>query len=506
MKKLLKYVQEVWKGVDMDAATFLLITTFILLIIKTGLATFVALHAWNHRPARWFVLLVASIVLLNIFNIVQYQPDDERTAYIGMLGIRVVLAFLQITMLLLLSALFVPQWWQGSRPIIWITLPYVVIFVMLVIDILAGTGVFVQGVVATETGYQIITDSQAGVIVRRLFPLSWLMHLSILLVSFVRSRMERITIMLLAVTLVVAGAMHFVKPIVPIAGPLTAPVSTILLLIALAYAVMRTRLIVPTRTALGLALQAMDEAVIVLDQQGQIVYSNPSAMHMGLDSDETVEMALATTNGHTFDVSSSLQATDQADLISHGTLTVHNRRIALTATPVTNNVGQCQGTLLMGRDITEIEHYTRQLEQERHRLANVVSQLQAEKRERDQLAAVVRQLSLPLIPVTQGVLILPLIGDFDVERAEDFITVLLQGIEREHARLVLIDITGIPGMDTASANGLLRGIQAAALLGARCVLVGIRPEMAETLVALNLNLDALSTAATLEQALQRELR
>ncbi len=490
----------------MDTATFLLISTFILLIIKTGLATFVALRAWDHRPARWFVLLVVSIVLLNIFNVMQYQSDNERTAYIGVLGTRLVLAFLQIAMLLLLSALFVPQWWQGSRPIIWITLPYVVIFVVLGIDILATTGVFVQGVVATETGYQVISTPQAGVILRRMFPLSWLMHLSILLVAFVRSRTARIMIMLLAVTLVVAGAMHFLKSSLPIAGPLTAPVSTILLLIALAYAVMSTRLIVPIHIALDLALQAMDEAVIVVDQQGQVVYSNPRAMHMGLHDEEIVEMALAKTNGHTLDASSPPQAIDQDEPIVNSTLTLHNRRIALTTTPVTNNAGQRQGTLLMGRDITEIEHYTRQLEQERHGLAKVISQLQAEKRERDQLAAVVRQLSLPLIPVIQGVLILPLIGNFDEERAEDFITILLQGIKRERARLVLIDMTGIPGLDTASANGLQRGIQAASLLGARCILVGIRPEIAETLVALNVNLEGCSTAGSLAQALQRELR
>lgn len=490
----------------MDAFVFLVITTFILLIIKTGLATFVVLRAWNHPPARWFVVLVASIVLLNIFNIVQYQPEDARTAYIGMIGTRVVLAFFQISMLLLLSALFVPQWWQGSRPIIWITSPYVVIFVMLVIDILAGTGVFVQGVVATETGYQIVSGSQVGVILRRLFPLSWLMHLSILLVAFAHSHTARATIMLLSITLVVAGAMDFLKQIVPIVGPLTAPIATILLLIALAYAVLRTRLIVPTRAALDLALQAMDEAVLVLDQQGQVVYSNPSAMHMGLYSNEIVQIALATTNGHIPHASLPAQATDQADLTSNGTLTLHGRQIALSVTPVINNAGQRQGMLLMGRDVTEIERYTRQLEQEHHYLAEVIHQLQTEKRERDQLAAVVRQLSLPLIPVMQGVLILPLIGQFDVDRAKDFSTVLLQGIERERARLVLIDMTGIPGMDMASANGLLRGIQAATLLGARCVLVGIRPEIAETLVALNLNLDGLSTAATLEQALQRELK
>lgn len=255
---------------------------------------------------------------------------------------------------------FVPQWWQGSRPIIWITLPYAVIFSALLIDLLSDTGIFVQSVVTTETGYRIITDTQAGVIVRRLFPLSWLMHLSILLVAFVRSRTARTTIMLLSVTLVIAAAMHFIKQSLPIAGPLTAPVVTILLLIALAYAVMRTRLIVPIRIALDLALQAMDEAVIVLDQQGHVVYGNSRAMDVGLCADEIVQVALVTANGDASHASLPAQAPDQADLTTNGTLTLHDRRIALTVTPVTNHTGQCQGLLLMGRDVTEIERYTRQ--------------------------------------------------------------------------------------------------------------------------------------------------
>ena len=84
--------------------------------------------------------------------------------------------------------------------------------------------------------------------------------------------------------------------------------------------------------------------------------------------------------------------------------------------------------------------------------------------------------------------------------------VLMAGIEQARARLVLIDITGMPLLDTAGAAGLLRGVRAAALLGARCVLVGVRPEIAQSLVALGVPLAELATAATLQQAVHNELR
>jgi anti-anti-sigma regulatory factor len=117
----------------------------------------------------------------------------------------------------------------------------------------------------------------------------------------------------------------------------------------------------------------------------------------------------------------------------------------------------------------------------------------------------VRGLSLPLIPVLDGVLVPPLIGAFHSARIAEFAQVLLDGIERSGARLVLLDMTGMPLIDQPAAAGLLRGMRAAALLGARCVLVGVRPEIAEELGALDAPLGAMHTAPTLQQALRSVL-
>jgi anti-anti-sigma regulatory factor len=182
------------------------------------------------------------------------------------------------------------------------------------------------------------------------------------------------------------------------------------------------------------------------------------------------------------------------------------RQIECLVAPVADAHGRLLGTLLLGRDVTEVEQHTALIEQERARLAETVRQLEAEQVERAQLAATVQELSLPLIPVLDGVLVLPLIGAFDDARIDEFTGVLLDGIERAHARLVLIDITGVPLLDTSGAAGLLRGVRAAALLGARCVLVGVRPEIAQALVSLGVPLDELVTAATLQQAVHNEIR
>lgn len=114
-----------------------------------------------------------------------------------------------------------------------------------------------------------------------------------------------------------------------------------------------------------------------------------------------------------------------------------------------------------------------------------------------------RALSLPVIPVIEGVLVMPLIGDLDAVRASEFTSVLLKAIER--ARIALIDVTGVPVLDTVGAAALMQATQAAALLGTRCILVGIRPEIAQTLVALGVPLGTMTTAATLQQGLRSVL-
>jgi anti-anti-sigma regulatory factor len=182
------------------------------------------------------------------------------------------------------------------------------------------------------------------------------------------------------------------------------------------------------------------------------------------------------------------------------------RQIEFSVAPVADTRGRLQGTLLLGRDVTEVLERSAQLERERQRLAATVRELEDEQAERAQLAATVQELSLPLIPVLEGVLVLPLIGAFDSARIAEFTSVLLEGVERERARLVLIDITGMPLLDTHGAAGLLRGVRAAALIGARCVLVGVRPEIAQSLVSLGVPLAELAIAATLQQAVRDQLR
>ncbi len=111
------------------------------------------------------------------------------------------------------------------------------------------------------------------------------------------------------------------------------------------------------------------------------------------------------------------------------------------------------------------------------------------------------ELSTPLIPLTNAVVVMPLIGAIDSRRAQQVLDTLLHGITERHARIAILDITGVPIVDTQVAGALIRAAQAAQLLGAQVVLTGIRPEVAQTLVGLGTELHGIVTRSDLQSGI-----
>jgi PAS domain S-box-containing protein len=116
-------------------------------------------------------------------------------------------------------------------------------------------------------------------------------------------------------------------------------------------------------------------------------------------------------------------------------------------------------------------------------------------------AAALAELSTPVIPISDQVLVMPLIGAIDSDRARQVLEALLHGIERSRAQVAILDITGVPLVDTQVAKSLLVAAQAVRLLGARVVLTGIRPEVAQTLVGLGVDLREIVTQSTLQNGI-----
>lgn len=134
-----------------------------------------------------------------------------------------------------------------------------------------------------------------------------------------------------------------------------------------------------------------------------------------------------------------------------------------------------------------------------------LSELKAAFEEKTQLLELIRQASTPIAPVVDGILVVPLVGVFDAFRAEILTEKLLQSVTTARARVVILDITGVPVFDAEAAQLVIRLAQAVRLLGSEMILVGVSSEIARTIVELGVDLKGLKTLGTLQTGLAQAL-
>ncbi len=143
-----------------------------------------------------------------------------------------------------------------------------------------------------------------------------------------------------------------------------------------------------------------------------------------------------------------------------------------------------------------------------NRIANTVAVGFVQERERiirEQQEAI-RELSTPVLQVRERLLISPIIGVIDPQRARQLTEQLLRGIRTNRARVVVIDITGVAAMDATVANHLVQTVEASRLLGARVIVTGLSPEIAQTLVNIGVDLGKMNTVGDLQGGIEEAER
>lgn len=116
------------------------------------------------------------------------------------------------------------------------------------------------------------------------------------------------------------------------------------------------------------------------------------------------------------------------------------------------------------------------------------------------------ELSTPVVQIWDGIVALPLIGTLDSNRTSIVMESLLQTVIETRSEIAIIDITGVPTVDTLVAQHLLKTVAAARLMGVECIISGIRPQIAQTMVHLQIDLSAVTTKATMADALRVALK
>lgn len=131
-----------------------------------------------------------------------------------------------------------------------------------------------------------------------------------------------------------------------------------------------------------------------------------------------------------------------------------------------------------------------------------VRELERLRQESMNLRDIVSELAVPVVPMFQGVIVVPLVGSLDTGRAQQVLESVLEGVGHYQADIVILDITGVATVDTTVANYLMQTFRAASLLGARVILTGISAQIAQSIVHLGLNFSEIVTSSNLQGGIQ----
>ncbi len=167
--------------------------------------------------------------------------------------------------------------------------------------------------------------------------------------------------------------------------------------------------------------------------------------------------------------------------------------------PILDADGELLGYRGIDRDITERIKLENQLAAHRDELEDRVRErTEALRRQAEELT----HLSTPVMRIWQGVLAAPLVGAFDGERSERLMEVLLEEVAQTRAEVLIIDVTGMPAADTATARHLISTIDAVNLLGTQVIMTGIRASIAQALVHLGIDLSRVETCSSMQAGLR----
>jgi rsbT co-antagonist protein RsbR len=248
-------------------------------------------------------------------------------------------------------------------------------------------------------------------------------------------------------------------------------------------------------------IEQTGDMVVLTDLTGVVTYANSAGAQL-LEIDST-DMLVGRFFNEVIDEADRARMGEEVPLMfaagrswqgSYTLASASGQRI-----PVTSNVITLRNSTGEPLAIGGITH------DERERLA-MVETLRRANQQQQQILDLLRQLSTPLVPVMDGILVMPLVGEVDDRRAAQVLETLLEGVSRSAADVVIIDITGVPIVDTSVANALIQAARATRLLGAEALLVGITPDVAQTLVGLGIDLHSLITRGDLQSGIAYALK
>lgn len=268
------------------------------------------------------------------------------------------------------------------------------------------------------------------------------------------------------------------------------------------------------KNVLEATFKSIADGVVVCDSQGNIGQMTAAAKEIvGISGHEmpfgqwTAAFGFFRADGVTRYATEDLpllralrgEPVDREELLMRGEGNPEGTWLQASTRPLFGDDGALRGAVAVFHDISERKRWEKELE----------AQLAREKQSNEmlrRLSTTVSELSTPILELWDDVLALPVIGVVDTRRSAEMMERVLEEITRTQCRFVILDVTGVDVVDTSTADRFIRLVHAVQLIGARCMLTGIRSAVAQTLVSLGLDLGSLTTLRTLKHGLRECLR
>ena len=180
----------------------------------------------------------------------------------------------------------------------------------------------------------------------------------------------------------------------------------------------------------------------------------------------------------------------------------HSVWLEATYNPVFDEQGQVVRVVKIAIDITDKVLATHEVTEKSVALERALQRGREAEIQREALDSAMQELSTPVIPIWEGVLLLPLIGIVDSTRTEDILRKTLDQVNTTQAKIFILDISGVPVVDTAVADQLLKITRATRLMGCETLISGLSPAIARTIVELGVDTRGVRMMATLRDALR----
>lgn len=459
-----------------------------LIVLLSVLATLVLAQNPQAAPNRLFALLMASAVLLTASGLIRLTTPDDRIEHIA--GATVIpLLGLSVTLLLpLVMAIFLPQ--RYAQPLVFwaIFAPYLIINLIMLADAALGWQAFYVGLTVNVYGQTELRIGPQSPWVLVAFVAGQLVNLIMLVTVAIRHRQWRAPASTLAIgvllSLVIGGS--------PTARqfPIATYLSSLPLYLAFAWVTLRFGLFRPSNVVLEAAIDSLPDSLLILDQEQQVRYANRAAGRLfGETLDRTAPPlpALLERQGLTLE---RRPDADPAGGIAYLRASDGERTLEVTEVALTGDARAAR--IMVLRDVTRAERQE--------------AALLAQNAEQRRLLDLVAAMEAPVINVNEAILFVPIVGYLDERRNQALMTKLLEAVYQRRGQLIVIDIAGVPMIDTAVASGLNQTVRALRLLGCVVMLSGISASVAITLTQIGGGLHGAQIIHSLQQALDHQAR